>query len=242
MEEQERSESGAPVYRHTEAQDAEPVGPELQPAFDAIEAHVERHIGPITGVFHELVSEYVRLDVLRIEATDERPWHTLVTAGMSAKPMTVPDGHEADRFAELVIALPPGWPLDDESWQDERHYWPVRLRKQLARLPHMFATHLGEGHTIPNGDPPEPYAPGTKLCCALIAPPLTAPSEFHVLDTPDGPIHFLAVILIYRDEMKLKLDRGFEALFEPFEAAQVSEIVEPDRPSAVRRRKRFGLF
>lgn len=66
--------------------------------------------------------------------------------------MTVPDP-EVPRYAELVISLPPFWPLDEQSWRDERHYWPVRLLKTLGRLPHEYDTWLGVGHTIPNGDP-----------------------------------------------------------------------------------------
>ena len=38
------------------------------------------HIGEVAFVLHPLV--YV------VEASDERPWHTLVTSGMSARPMT----------------------------------------------------------------------------------------------------------------------------------------------------------
>ena len=236
---EEYSEGGSRVYRHTEAREGEPPGPEIHPAYDAVTAHVETHVGPIDGVFHEHRSEHVHLDVLMVAASEARPFHTLVTCGMSAKPMAAPDG---DRFAELLICLPREWPLDDRSWQDERHYWPVRLLKDLARLPHAYATFLATGHTIPNGDPPEPYAPGTKLCCALIAPPLTVPDAFDELATAHGTIRFFGVTIMHREEMQLKLDRGLEALLEPFQREEIGELVVPDRPSTVQRRKRFGLF
>jgi hypothetical protein len=42
-------------------------------------------------------------------------------------------------------------------------------------------------------------------------------------------------------EMNLKLNRGTDALLEAFERGQVSEVLQPDRPSSVRRRL-FGLF
>jgi hypothetical protein len=242
VEDGERSESGAPVYRHDEPREAEPVGPELHPAYEVIEAHVERHIGPIGRVFHELASEYVHIDLLKVEPSDDRPVQTLVTSGMSSKPMTLPEGAEGVRRAELLLSLPPEWPLDKESWQDERHYWPVRLLKSLARLPHEYGTFLDVGHTIPNGDPPEPYAPGTELCCALIAGPLLAPEEFDVVEGPDGPIHFFGLVAIHADEMQVKLERGLDALADPFDKAGVSELVKPERPSALRGRKRFGLF
>lgn len=236
---EEHSGSGAPVWRHSER--AEPVTGEETPAAEAIEAHVERHIGSIGDVLHEIVSEYVHLDVLHVAPSSERPWHTLVTCGMSARPMKVPDP-EVPAFAELTIGLPPDWPLDRDAFEDERHYWPIRLLKELGRLPHAYDTWLGRGHTIPNGDPPEPYGPDTKLCGALIGPPLMWPSEAHVLEADERSVHFYGVIALHRDEMDLKLERGYDALFEPFERAAVSEMVEADRPSALRRRKRFGLF
>jgi Suppressor of fused protein (SUFU) len=239
VDDAEHSAGGSRIYRH-----GEPLAPtpcEQPRDWDAIEAHVERHFGPIEMVYHELASEYVHLDVLQVPAHAGRPFHTLVTCGMSARAMTVPPGSEDDRFAELLIALPPQWPLDEASWRDELHYWPVRLLKQLARLPHAFGTFLGPGHTVPNGDPPQPYASGTALCCALITPPLTMPVDGQVLDVDAGPLHFYAALPLHRDEMELKLTGGMDALLDRLDAAQISEVLDPGRPSVVRR-KRFGLF
>jgi Suppressor of fused protein (SUFU) len=239
MTDEERSGSGAPIWRHDEP--AEPVAGEQTGAWEAIEEHVERHIGPIDGVFHELVSPYVHLDILKVAPREERPWHTFVTCGMSAQAMNVPDP-EVPRYAELAISLPPFWPVDEQSWRDERHYWPVRLLKTLGRLPHEYDTWLGIGHTIPNGDPPQPYARGTKLCGALIAPPLQWPDGAEALEIEDGPLHFYGVIPLHKDEMQLKLEQGVEALYDPFDEAGISELVDAERPSVLGRRKRFGLF
>jgi hypothetical protein len=239
VDDAEHSAGGSRIYRHGEPR--EPTPGEQPRDWEAIEAHVERHFGPIEMVYHELASEYVHLDVLQVPAHAGRPFHTLVTCGMSARPMTVPEGSEDDRYAELLIALPGDWPLEEEAWRDECHYWPVRLLKQLARLPHAFGTFLGPGHTVPNGDPPEPYAPNTKLCCALITPPLTMPVEAQVLELDDGPLHFYAALPLHRDEMDLKLARGMDALFERLDAAEISEVLDVRRPSAAKR-KRFGLF
>jgi hypothetical protein len=237
----EFSESGNPIYRH------EPRQKPFEPAFgeanhiELIEKHIAAHIGDPAWVFHEIVSDLVHLDVHIVSPTAARPWTTLVTCGMSVRAMTVPPGAEEFSYAELLLALPPEWPLDQESLKDENNYWPVRLLKMLARLPHEYETWLGLAHSVPNGEPPEPYAPSTKLCGAVLGPPILAPDGFACLQvTPEMPIHFLAVYPVYAGEMKLKLDRGAEALFERLDQAGVNELLDPKRKNVAK--KRFGLF
>ena len=57
-----------------------------------------------------------------------------------------------------------------------------------------------------------------------------------------GTIAFRAVYPLLRDEMELKLERGTDALFDAFDRAKVTELLIADRPSIVKRRRRFGLF
>jgi Suppressor of fused protein (SUFU) len=240
MSDEEISAGGSRIYRH-EPSDAEP---ELahgdEELIEAVSDHVERHVGPIAQVFHELISPTVHLDVLRVDPTDERPWYTLVTCGMSAKPMQAPEPELA--HAELTLALPPDWPMEQEDWRDERHYWPVRLLKFLGRVPHEYDTWLGNGHTIPNDDPPEPYARGTRLCGAIVATPLLAPEAFRVLERPAGPTRFYGVVPLHAAEMEFKLDQGADALYDRLADAGVSELVDPSRASTVEAPRRRGLF
>jgi Suppressor of fused protein (SUFU) len=212
--------------------------PEL---IDAIDRHLERAFGDDGNVFHELVSDLVHLDVHFIPARGERSWSTLVTCGMAERPMTVPDSLEEYRYAELLLALPSDWPLTEDAFADERVYWPIRLLKDLGRLPHEFETFLYYGHSIPNGDPPEPYAAGTKLCGALISPPLLVPDGFEQLQVSDDRVvHFYAVSVLHRDELEYKLEHGAEALWERLDEAGVTELVDPARASVVGRRGLLG--
>ena len=185
----ELSPSGGPIYRHKERSIP------FQPAagdpehIERISEHIERHFGPVAGVYHELISDLVHIDVHVVNPTPQRNCYTLVTSGLSEAPMSVPEGLEALRFAELFIQLPPTWPLHElnkvaarrreespaEAAAAERWYWPIRWLKTLARLPHEYDTWLGEGHTVPNGDPPEPYAEGTALCGAMLVEPTLVP-------------------------------------------------------------------
>jgi predicted Zn finger-like uncharacterized protein len=226
----EYSESGMPIYRHGHRQKAfTPVTGDTE-SIEAISGHVEAHLGPVAGVFHELVSDLVHIDVHMVGPSDDRPFHTLVTSGMSDLPMTVPEGADEWRYAELLLSLPPSWPLTEEAFRDERNYWPVRLLKVLARLPHEYNTWLGWGHTVPRGDPPQPFAPNTPLCCALLVQPLLVPDEFVQLRMPDGrTVHFYGVVPVYRQEMEFKLKHGTEALLERFAEAEVCELLDARR-------------
>ncbi len=240
---QERSGSGAPVYRHQPREGIADLSVGDPATIDAVSAHVERTLGPIESVFHEELSPHVHVDVLSVGPADDRPFRTLVSCGMSERPM--PGAPDADtRRCELTVCLPVDWPLDTASWEDERNYWPVRLLKMLARVPHEYETWLWEGHTVPNGDPPEPYADGTELCGAILAPPILMPEEFLMLEREGHDrVTFLSVLPLHADEMQLKLDKGSDALYARLEAARVDTLIDPQRPSVVgKRRRRFGLF
>ncbi len=211
----------------------------------AIIEHVEQHVGRIDYIFRELVSEIVRIDVLRIPPTKQRPFYTLVTSGMSDKAMTVTEGGVELQFAELMICLPAEWPVAMDDFRDEKNYWPIRLLKVLARLPHEYDTWLSLSHTIPNGDPPHPYAENTGFCCALIVPPLTCSDEFRTLrlfesageydeetEEVEKCINFYAVLPLYRDEMDCKLHRGMDRLIDQLDRTRVTELLDLRRKSS----------
>jgi hypothetical protein len=109
-------------------------------------------------VLHEVESEFVHIDVHVVRATPERPYHVLLTSGMSDRAMKVPEGAEECGYAELLLAPPRNWPVDYASFEDELNYWPVRQLKRTARFPHVYESWLWCGHTVTNGDPPSPCA------------------------------------------------------------------------------------
>jgi len=226
--------SGAPVVHH-------PAGPRsfLPPpetlGTEAIVRHIERHLGPIEAVFHELLSDAVHLDVHWVKPAPARPFHLLVTSGMSDRPMNVPPGLDAPRHIELVVTLPERWAIGAEAFENENWYWPVRQLKTLARFPHKYDTWLGEGHTVTNDDPPQPFAPSTRLCGAILLAPQHVPEAFRALRLADGrTIGFLAVVPVHDDEMALKTRSGTAALLERFRQRGVTDVIEPTRTSVAR--------
>lgn len=202
---------------------------------EAVSSHIETHLGPIAMVWHEIVSTTIHVDVHQVAPGDGRPFHALVTSGMSDRPMKVPAGAEAFRWAELLLLLPPNWSLTSEAFHDERNYWPIRLLKVLARLPHEYDSWLGVGHSVGNGEPPRPYASGTDLCAAVLTAPVGVPEEFDRLVLSDGrSIRFWLVLPLHADELAFKMRRGMDALLERFETEHLSPIVHPHRKSVVK--------
>lgn len=208
---------------------------------DEIEAHMERLGLKSASVFHELVSSHVHIDVHVVPPTEERPWTTLFTTGMSDLPMAAPPGAEECTLAELMLCLPGAFDVEQWSAATAEEHWPVGLLRGMARFPHEFGTWLWFGHTVPNGDPPEAFGEGTRMRGTIVLSPLTIPVEQQVVETSRGAVHLHALVPMFANEMQYKLDQGIDALLEKFDAAGVTEVLEPQRRSAVRR-KLFGLF
>lgn len=216
---------------------------------DAISNHIEKHIGKITSVFHELVSDKVHIDIHWVKPSPDRPFHTLVTSGMSDKPMNVPNGVTDMEYAELLILLPPSWNISAEpyglmekAFGDENNYWPVRWLKHIARFPHEYDTWIGPNHTIPNGEHADPFSENTNLGCMFIYPSICLPSEFTQLKLNNKLINFYALYPIYKEEMDYKLNNGADALLDKFEKYRISNIVDVNRVNTCTRKKFLGLW
>lgn len=227
------SGSKSPIYKYSESDKKDFEIASGEQSTEEIAEHIEKYIGEIHMVFHELVSDQVHVDVYWVKPSDERPFHTLVTSGMSDKPMNTPDGLDGFDFAELCICLPGEWKISDEDFQDEKNYWPVRWLKYLARFPHEYNTWLGFGHTIPNGDPAVPFAENTQLNTMVLLPSIMFGEAFHTLKLDNKSVNFYALIPLYTEEVDFKLNKGVEALFEGFDKYGVTDIVEIDRPNTV---------
>ena len=200
---------------------------------EAVEGHIEQYFGKVENVFHELVSPDIHVDICIVPPTEERDYYTLVTMGMGAHRMNVPEElaeYKLER-AELAIALPADWKLDQESMKDEKWYWPIRLLKSLARLPINCDSWLGHGHTVENR---EPFADNTKLCTATLIGPQGTEDGSEVCTLPGGEeVNFYQVIPLYEDELDYKLEHDVDALLDKM--AGISFVVNPTRQDAITR-------
>lgn len=199
----------------------------------AISRHVERCLGRIAFVFRDIVSDDLPVDVLYVPASMDLPFEMLVTSGMSALPMTTPKGVHVARFAEGVALLPPGWPLVGAASEPERHHWPVRMIRSLARFPHEAETWFGCGHSIcDSGHSPAPYVPGTLQNSVLFLHSLSLPPHFGLLKRPARrEVTFLVAIPLYAEELEIKLRDGTGALVSLLRRHGITDVIDPERPN-----------
>ena len=240
MNEDKTSEAGDPILRHQSAAEQDPHDVAHTRNLEDVEAHIEKHIGPIESVFHEIVSDVVHVDILYIKPAPDRPYHVLVTSGMSDLAMTVPEEMRAFDRAELMIALPEDWPINEQAFQDEANYWPIRWLKIVGRLPHEYETWIGYGHTIPNGDPAEPIS-GTQFVGVMVMPPLWLGNDFFQLEAASGDtVSFYELVPLYDEEMNFKLRNGADALQEKFADKEIGYVVDINRPNVAKKKRWFG--
>jgi hypothetical protein len=230
----EKSKSGEPIYRYDEKKQEKFEAASGNSSIDEITGHIEKYIGKVEMVFHEIVSDKVHIDIHWVKPTTDKPYHTLITSGMSDKPMNTPEELEGGKYAELCICLPEEWKISDEDFEDENNYWPVRWLKFLARFPHDYNTWLGWGHTIPNGDPPESFIESTKLTTMILLPPIMFGEEFQQLELEEKIITFFSLVPLYTEELNLKLEKGAESLFNGFDEYGVTDILDINRPCIVK--------
>lgn len=215
-----------------------------QETLQRVSTHVETHIGEIQGVYSEIVPGIVAVDIIVVAPTPNKNYYTLITSGMSDLPMTVPQGAEDFRYAELMICLPPEWKVSDEAFQDERYYWPVRALKTLARFPHEHQTWLYLGHTVANEHAGKPYAENNDFRGMLLSLPDTVQDKagfFNLQCSDEKVVHFFTLAPLYQEELDYKLSEGMEALFGKLNRIGVKDVVDLRRKNACKR-KLFGLF
>jgi hypothetical protein len=193
---------------------------------EAVVSHLERHVGPIDFVFHERRSHLVHIDVHHVPPGGGRLFHTLATSGMSERAMTVPPGSEDLAHGELFLFLPPDWNFSV--------VWPIDLLRQLARYPHEWETWLGRGHTVQNGEPPDPFLPDVPFCASLITHPVSLGGELARRRLRDRSIHFYQVIPVFLEEIRFALRHGADALLARFAQYQLTDVVDPRRRNTCR--------
>ncbi|MBC7806727.1 MAG: suppressor of fused domain protein [Akkermansiaceae bacterium] len=233
FEETVNSEVGSQISPHQASEEAFELAISDEEAIESIDNHIRKHIGKVETVFHDLISDLVHITIQIVAPTPGRDYYTLVTSGMSDRPMSTPQQAKGWEYAELMICLPPTWKMTWEDFDDDANYWPIHWLKQLAHLPHGNDSWLCVSHTVPNGDPAKPYAANTELCCAYLSQPALFDESFHKLVvSEEKTVRFYAFVPLYAEEADWKLKHGADSLDAKLSAISVSELLDIRRPNA----------
>jgi uncharacterized protein YegJ (DUF2314 family) len=174
--------------------------------------HTDAHLGKLPSVFHELVSPSAHIDLYPYPATAARPFHVVTPTGMAEQPMQVPPGVDAPALVELVVLLPPTWPLDIASWKKDIGFWPMQWLKRVARFHYESGHWLGEGHVLANGDPAAPIDEAHPYDSVLLAAPRALPEAFRQFTLKDGrAVRYLCLYFLTPAEREAIARDGWEA-------------------------------
>ena len=201
-------------------------------------AHIEKHLGPITATFRREDSDSP-VDLLWLRPGANRPYHTLITLGLSDRPMDIPDdvaNKNAAERAELMIMLPPEWNISPDNLKSEQGYWPIAWLTMLADFARAPGNWLGTGYVFPNGEPMSEIA-DTPFSGVLILPPFVSHAhEACVFHSRDGTrLNLYALIPLYPGEIELKTAQGLDVLLERFDESGInSEVVNIHRKDSSR--------
>lgn len=209
-----------------------------------VEDHIIEHFGSISRTIPVKESENLNLRIYVIEPTKEKDFYTIVTCGMGAYKMELPDDFkdtDIDRI-ELLMYLSPAWNMDLAlskptglitggtvtpifgSMYDEWNY-PVKILKNLAQAPVNNDSYFVMGNIM---DDEEPLSPSTNDTGGILISPAYISEEGCVCTLPDGEkVRFLQIMPIqtYEIERAADLDQSLifhRMIFHNF-------IVYPDR-------------
>ena len=198
----------------------------------AVGKHIEQHFGKYETVMHEIMSPDVHIDICVIPPRAEHEYYTLVTMGMGAAKMPVPEGYEDLARAELLINLPAGWRLDEEALKDEKWYWPIRFLKFMARAPLGGDVYHAWGSTM-EFDDIESFDESTKLCAAITLSPGVFGEPSFECKLPNGElVNFYQAIPLYKEELAYKVEHGVDKLLQKC-PDEILEVINPTRLNAI---------
>ena len=176
-----------------------------------------------------MVSLDVHLDLVSVPPTDDDPYYKMVTMGMGAYAMNVPEELKEYNLehAEMVFYLPKNWSIKSS---DEKDYWPLRYMKILGRLPLEMDTWLGYGHTIHGNEDMSPFAENTELNSFVLLNACNLMYEQLDLTLSSGKkINFYQMFPLYQEELDYKLENGLDALLDMFDEEDRLSVLDIKR-------------
>lgn len=216
-------------FKKKETADKMPMYLYTEQELDEYETFIKENFGSYESVMHEIVSPDIHLDIIMVPPTDDHRFYKLITMGMGAFKMNVPDElaeYELE-YAELVFYLPADWKLNSP---DEKDYWPIRYMKILARLSINSNSWIGFGHTVHGNEAGTPFAENTKLNTMLLLNACNLNDEKLDLRLSSGKkINFYQMFPLYQEELDMKMATSLNDLLNLFDDDDIFPVLHINR-------------
>lgn len=193
----------------------------------AIQRHIQRHFGEISGVLHPIFAKEQHVDICVVAPTPEKNYYTLVTMGMGAEKMNLPkelSPYKRDR-AELILFLPPDWKVLSKR---RKWSWPLNLLSTLAQYPEYDNAFLSVGHSV---EMKLPLARHLGFRGAVLTPLRRQADGMGGCLLPSMEmVDFYQVIPLFPQEMEFKTLCGLDGLLRHLEGTDDAALMQRKNP------------
>ena len=212
---------------------------------DAVDVHLLRHIGGYETAFTDEEGWAGRsqedgppIDVLVVPPENERRFAYVTTFGCAFQPLPA-ECYERDGLEKRVeFALAAQQPGSEHSNLKALNLAANTVR-QFAKMVHVSGVTVEAGETVAFSSDPKPVYDGASFCAFAFLPPRLPDPGFELLRVAETqtakPVRYIAPVPIHLDELQYGIDKGARALLDLLMEAGVTEMIDLDRPSAVRR-------
>lgn len=195
---------------------------------DQRENHYIQYLGALDQqVMHSTDVKPVHVDIYTFTPTDERPFYTLITGGMSDLRQNVPDDWDIAPRAEIMMYV------------QEPKGWMYNVLKGLAEMPFEDETFLSYRHTVPNGMPMT--AEPSLLTSYFFVQPFNEPEGFSPMTVEGDLTDLLVLVPITEAEHRLAVEQGSDALLDLFQEKGLDPLVDEHRSCLVTGKRSPGL-
>lgn len=221
------------------------MGIELGKLNASLRAHVAKHVGEVAAVYHEpmmaaLTGGGVPMEVLHVAPAKRRPFHTLVTMGMSQEALETPKELSEFAHVELMMRLPTSWEPPQGPVVGEKvdgSTWPLRHLLSLAQACHGQGRFLMFGTFVPNGNEPgklKPFTKGVPFYGTVVWADGAFGEEFMAMPVSKrATVLFLSLICLKQDETEALLPLDLEELVGRLNGSELPYVADPARKSVL---------
>lgn len=177
----------------------------------------------------ETLSSTPKFDIIRFDVEYlGKKYFTICTSGLWNYTMPVSEKYKGKEHIEICFCVEADW-----DFEDSEHQWPIDKLILLGNYLLERQTWFGAGHTIPNGNPPQPLSKTVTQDYFFFDEATFLHQLFNSFYVEEKLVHFLFVIPITKDELAYKQKKNTFGFKKKLASKNVHEVIEEFRPSSV---------